>query len=81
MTQIRLGYVCVNLSVGRRGLTSRTCRLRDATRARLEALARVNLKSLSEVLQTETVRRDTWNDGLDSGALPSTYGPQTIVIS
>jgi UV DNA damage endonuclease len=57
LSRIRLGYACVNLSLGRRGLTSRTCRLRNATRPRLEALARANLEGLSEVLHWNVSQR------------------------
>ena len=50
MKHVRLGYACVNLSLGEKGRTSRTCRLSNATPVRLEELARANLAGLREVL-------------------------------
>jgi UV DNA damage endonuclease len=47
----RLGYACINLTLGRRGMTNRTCRLANATPERLEALSRANLDGLAETLR------------------------------
>jgi len=47
---IRLGYACINLTLGPNSRTSRTCRLANARRHRLESLARQNLQGLSEIL-------------------------------
>jgi UV DNA damage endonuclease len=51
MTRIWLGYACINLTLGHKARTSRTCRIFNATSQRLEELARANLKGLSEVLR------------------------------
>lgn len=47
---LRLGYACVNQTLGESGRTDRTCRLANATPARLEALSRANLEGLRRVL-------------------------------
>ena len=51
MNRVRLGYACINLSLGPSGRTSRTCRLSNATPDHLEELSRENLTGLSEVLR------------------------------
>lgn len=50
MIHVRLGYACVNLTLGPEGRTSRTCRLSNATPLRLEELAQANLAGLWKVL-------------------------------
>ena len=51
LNRVRLGYACINLSLGSSGRTSRTCRLSNATPDHLEELSRSNLAGLSEVLR------------------------------
>jgi UV DNA damage endonuclease len=51
MHHVRLGYACINLSLGPKGLTSRTCHLSNATPHHLEELSRRNLAGLSQVLR------------------------------
>jgi len=48
---VRLGYACINLTLGPRARTSCTCRIANATRHRLKELARQNLSGLSEILR------------------------------
>lgn len=43
---LRLGYACVNQTLGETGRADRTCRLANATPARLEELSRANLDGL-----------------------------------
>jgi len=57
LSRIRLGYACVNLSLGKHGLSSRTCRLRNATRTRLESLTRANLEGLFTILHWNASQR------------------------
>jgi UV DNA damage endonuclease len=57
LSRIRLGYACVNLSLGKHGLSSRTCRLRNATRTRLESLTRANLEGLFKILHWNASQR------------------------
>jgi UV DNA damage endonuclease len=57
LSRIRLGYACVNLSLGKHGLSSRTCRLRNATRTRLESLTRANLEGLFNILHWNASQR------------------------
>jgi UV DNA damage endonuclease len=51
MRHVRLGYACINLTLGNKGRTSHTCRIANATHQRLEELARANLIGLSEILR------------------------------
>lgn len=51
MNHVRLGYACINLSLGPSGRTSRTCRLSNATPEHLEELSRRNLMGLTNVLR------------------------------
>ena len=51
MFSVRLGYACINVTLGPRARTSRTCRISNATPHRLEDLARANLVGLAEVLR------------------------------
>jgi UV DNA damage endonuclease len=48
---IRLGYACINLTLGEAGKSSRTSRLANATPERLEALSRANLAGLLTTLR------------------------------
>jgi len=73
--QIRLGYACVNLSLGKRGLTSRTCRLCNATRSRLEILTRENLGGLSQVLRWNVAQRIRFFR-ISSGIIPLASHPR-----
>jgi len=57
LSRIRLGYACVNLSLCKHGLSSRTCRLRNATRTRLESLTRANLEGLFKILHWNASQR------------------------
>jgi len=75
LSRIRLGYACVNLSLGRHGLTSRTCRLRNATRVRLEALTRANLEGLSRVLHWNMSQRIRFFR-ISSGVIPLASHPK-----
>ena len=47
----------MNLSLGKHGLSSRTCRLRNATRTRLESLTRANLEGLFKILHWNASQR------------------------
>ncbi len=47
---LRLGYACVNQTLGETGRSDRTCRLANATPARLEQLSRANLDGLCRAL-------------------------------
>jgi UV DNA damage endonuclease len=76
LSQIRLGYACVNLSLGKNGLTSRTCRLRNATRSRLEILTRENLDGLSQVLRWNVAQRIKFFR-ISSGVVPLASHPRT----
>jgi len=51
LNRVRLGYACINLSLGPSGRTSRTCRLSNATPEHLEELSRRNLMGLTNVLR------------------------------
>jgi len=75
MERIRLGYACINLTLGSKGNTSRTCRLSNATPHHLEELTRGNLGCLLEVLR--------WNDAhkikvfrISSGVIPLASHPK-----
>jgi len=75
LSRIRLGYACVNLSLGKRGLTSRTCRLRNASRTQLEILTRANLEGLSEVLRWNVSQRIRFFR-ISSGIVPLASHPK-----
>jgi UV DNA damage endonuclease len=57
MDHVRLGYACINLSLGPKGRTSRTCRLSNATPHHLEELSRMNLVGLLEILRWNVVHK------------------------
>ena len=67
--RVRLGYACINLTLGSRARTSRTCRIANATRIRLEGLARENLLGLSEILRWN-VSNDIGLFRISSGIIP-----------
>lgn len=55
--RLRLGYACINLTLGPKGRTGHTCRIANATRHRLEELARQNLLDLLEILRWNVSQR------------------------
>ena len=75
MNRIRLGYACVNLSLGENGRTSRTCRLSNASPNRLETLARENLSGLVNVLNWN-VAQSIRLYRISSGVIPLASHPQ-----
>lgn len=75
MNWIHLGYACVNLSLGKDGRTNRTCRLSNASPARLEALTRENLKGLVRVLDWNVARNIRFYR-ISSGIIPLASHPR-----
>jgi UV DNA damage endonuclease len=74
MTRVRLGYACINLTLGPKARTSRRCRISNATPQRLEELARANLLGLSEVLHWN-VSQNIKLFRISSGILPLASHP------
>lgn len=75
MSRIRLGYACVNLSLGKQGSSSRTCRLRNAARTRLESLTRANLGGLFNILHWNASQRIRFFR-ISSGIVPLASHPK-----
>ena len=75
MNRVRLGYACINLSLGSSGRTSRTSRLSNATPQHLEELSRANLVGLSEVLRW-SVSHKIMVFRISSGIIPLASHPK-----
>ena len=75
MAHVWLGYACINLTLGSKAPTSRTCRISNATPQRLEELARANLKGLSEVLHWN-VSQNIKVFRISSGIIPLASHPK-----
>jgi len=73
--RVRLGYACINLTLGPKCRTSHTCRITNVTRDRLEALARQNLLGLSEILHWN-VANDIRLFRISSGIIPLASHPK-----
>jgi UV DNA damage endonuclease len=69
MIHVRLGYACVNLTLGLEGVTSRTCRLQNATPLHLKELALANLAGLHKVLNWN-LSHDIMVFRISSGIIP-----------
>ena len=72
---MRLGYACINLTLGAISRTNRTCRLANATRHRLESLARQNLQGLFEILRWN-VSQHIMLFRISSGIIPLASHPK-----
>ncbi len=72
---MRLGYACINLSLGSKGRNSRTCRLSNANPEHLRELSRENLAGLSEVMQWNVSHRISVFR-ISSGIIPLASHPQ-----
>lgn len=75
MIHVRLGYACVNLTLGPEGRTSRTCRLQNATPLHLKELALANLAGLHKVLNWN-LSHDIMLFRISSGIIPLASHPK-----
>jgi UV DNA damage endonuclease len=75
MSHVRLGYACVNLTLGPEGRTSRTCRLQNATTLRLKELAQANLANLRKILSWN-LSHDIMIFRISSGIIPLASHPK-----